>query len=50
MTCNFTRKPFLSLGSIVTRKSGASLHSEVIWQTTTDACAAGKGRYLRDSS
>ena len=24
------------------RFSGASLQSEVIWQTTTDACAAGK--------
>jgi AcrR family transcriptional regulator len=32
ITCDHTRKPFLSLGSIVTRKSGASLQSEVIWQ------------------
>jgi hypothetical protein len=37
--CDFTRNPFLSVGLIVTRKSGASLQSEVIWQTTTDACS-----------
>ena len=42
ITCDFTRKPFLSLGSIVTRKSGASLQSEVIWHTTTEPCAAGR--------
>src|SRR5271166_1845427 len=38
ITCDLTRNPFFSVGSIVTRKSGASLHSEVIWQITTDAC------------
>jgi len=32
MTCDLTRKPFVAVGSTVTRKSGASLHSEVIWQ------------------
>jgi hypothetical protein len=37
MTCDLTRKPLVAVGSTVTRKSGASLHSEVIWQTTTDA-------------
>jgi hypothetical protein len=37
MTCDFTRKPFVAVGSTVTRKSGASLQSEVIRQTTTDA-------------
>src|SRR5258708_25370724 len=42
ITCDFTRKPFLSLGSIVTLKSGALLESEVIRQTTTDACSAGR--------
>jgi hypothetical protein len=41
ITCDFTRKPFFSLGSSVTQKSGASLQSEVIWHTTIDACAAG---------
>src|SRR5213075_845314 len=35
------RRPFLVLGSTATRKSSASSPSEVIWQTTTDACPAG---------
>jgi hypothetical protein len=37
MTCDLARKPFVAVGSTVTRKSGASLHSEVICQTTTDS-------------
>ena len=42
MICERVRKPFFSVGSIVTRKSGASTMSEVIWQTITDACSAGR--------
>jgi len=42
ITCDLTRNPLFSVGSIVTRKSGASLHSKVIWQITTDACSVGR--------
>ena len=41
ISCDLTRKPFFSVGSIVTRNSGASLHSDVIRQITTDTCTAG---------
>ena len=36
ITCNLSRDPFFGLGSMVTRKSGASASSEVRWQTAGD--------------
>ena len=42
ITCDVTRNPFSGLGSMVTRKSGASANSEVSWQTTTEAWLSGK--------
>ena len=41
MICDARRNPFRTDGSMVTRKSGASLSVEVIWHTMTDACSAG---------
>ena len=41
ITWERTRKPFLLVGSMVTRKSGASTISDVIWQITTEACVSG---------
>ena len=42
ITCDLSRNPFSGLGSMVTRKSGASTSSEVNWQTTTEARLCGK--------
>jgi hypothetical protein len=41
MIWNFERKPLPGLGSMVTRKSGASTSFDAIWCTTTDACCTG---------
>jgi hypothetical protein len=41
ITCDLSRSPFCSVGSMVTRKSEASLHSDVIWQTMIEAYSAG---------
>src|SRR5713101_7320708 len=42
ITCDLSRNPFSGLGSMVTRKSGASTSSEVSWQITTAAWFSGK--------
>jgi|HubBroStandDraft_5_1064220.scaffolds.fasta_scaffold802286_1 hypothetical protein len=41
MTRDLTRNPLSAHGSIVTRMSGASARSDVIWQITTEAWLYG---------
>lgn len=42
ITCDVTRNPFSGLGTMVTRKSGASSNSDLSWQSTTAAWLSGK--------
>jgi uncharacterized DUF497 family protein len=44
ITCDLTRNPFFSVGSIVTRQSGASLHP--LGLTLEDDSSAGASRRI----